>query len=68
MPKAAVQTPFRVPFSLLFLSVSLQSLFNRAMTQRSNALKPDSSPVSFPFLQMLLAEDICWSAEDVLLG
>lgn len=38
-------TPFHVPFRLPFLPIALVSLLNRAVTQRSNTLKPQSSSV-----------------------
>lgn len=52
-----------------FFSISLLSLLHRVMTHCLNTLKPHSSPVSLLHLhQILQAEDICWSSEDLLLG
>ena len=49
-------------------SLSLLFLLNRAMTQRSNAVKSHSSPDSLCHsYQMLPAEDIGWSAGELLL-
>lgn len=69
MQKGTARTSFPFPFCLRFLSLSLLSLFYRAMTQRLNAVKPESSShFLFHSYQMLPAEDVSWSAGDLLLG